>query len=146
MASRSINRVVLAGNLTRDPDLKHTVNGHTVCVFGLATNRLIGASEGDGREETQFHRIVAWDKLGDLAARMLTKGRRVYIEGRLVYRTYTDAEAQTHGVCEIVADDFILLDSKPVASSDDAAMTSSDEEPPIAGQPVEVIDPDELPF
>lgn len=109
---RSVNKVILIGNLTRDPELKQTSGGKTVAVVGLATNRTTTRG-GETTEESQYHRVVCWEKLGELAGQLLRKGRKIYVDGELRYRTYTDDEQQTRGVCEIVANDFVLLDQKP---------------------------------
>nr|MBP7967723.1 single-stranded DNA-binding protein [Candidatus Woesebacteria bacterium] len=78
MSSRSINKVVLLGNLTRDPELKYTPAGTAVCTFGVATNRAWTTTDGQTKEEAQYHRIVAWQKLAELCSKLLTKGRKVY--------------------------------------------------------------------
>ena len=80
MSSRSINKVVLLGNLTRDPELKYTPAGTAVCTFGLATNRAWTTADGHTKEEAQYHRIVAWQKLAELCSKLLTKGRKVYLD------------------------------------------------------------------
>lgn len=74
MSSRSLNKVTLIGNLTRDPELKYTPNGTAVCSFGLATNRSWTTKTGETKEDVQFHRIVAWQKLAELTANLLSKG------------------------------------------------------------------------
>ena len=78
MASRSWNRVELIGNLTRDPELRFTPNGAAVCTFGLATNRTY-VSEGEKKEEVDFHRLVSWNKLAELCNQLLKKGTKVFI-------------------------------------------------------------------
>jgi len=112
MASRSINKVTLLGNLTRDPELKYTPTGAPVCTFGLATNRTWTTAEGQTKEDVQYHRITAWHKLAELCGKLLIKGRKVYLEGRITYRNYTDKTGQQRSITEIILDDFILLDSK----------------------------------
>lgn len=109
MASRSINRVILLGNLTRDPELKYTPNGTAVCTFGIATNRSWTTADGTTKEEAQYHRIVAWQKLAELCSKLLVKGKKVYLEGRITYRDYTTKEGQKKTVAEIVLDDFIVF-------------------------------------
>jgi single-strand DNA-binding protein len=81
--ARSLNRVQLIGNLTRDPELRYTPQGTAVCSFGLATNRSWTTETGEKKEEAEFHRIVAWNKLAELCSQFLTKGKKVYLEGRL---------------------------------------------------------------
>ncbi|MBI5127084.1 single-stranded DNA-binding protein [Candidatus Roizmanbacteria bacterium] len=109
MASRSLNRVILIGNLTRDPELKYTPAGTAVCTFGVATNRSWTTADGSTKEEVQYHRIVAWQKLAELCGKLLTKGRKIFLEGRLTYRTFTGKDGQQRSITEIVLDDFIVF-------------------------------------
>src|SRR5579863_90191 len=110
--ARSLNRVQLIGNLTRDPELRYTPNGNAVCTFGLATNRTWTTDSGEKREEVDFHRIVAWNKLAELCSQFLTKGRKVYVEGRLSTRNWTGQDGSQKSTTEVVIDDMILLDNK----------------------------------
>lgn len=109
MASRSLNRVILIGNLTRDPELKYTPNGTAVCTFGVATNRSWTTSDGQVKEDTQYHRIVAWQKLAELCGKLLSKGRKVFLEGRITYRSFVGKDGQQRSITEIVLDDFIVF-------------------------------------
>jgi single-strand DNA-binding protein len=115
--AKSLNRVQLIGNLTRDPELKYTPNGNAVCTFGMATNRSWTTDSGEKKEESEFHRIVAWNKLGELCSQFLAKGRKVYVEGRLSTRTWTGQDGQQRSTTEIIIDDMIILDSKGGASN-----------------------------
>lgn len=110
--ARSLNRVQLIGNLTRDPELRYTPNGTAVCSFGIATNRSWTTDGGEKKEETEFHRIVSWNKLAELCSQFLTKGRKVYLEGRLATRSWTGQDGAQRTTTEIVIDDMILLDSR----------------------------------
>lgn len=112
MAARSLNKVQLIGNLTRDPELRYTPSGTAVCTVGLATNRSWTTDTGEKREETEFHRIVSWNKLAELCSQLLAKGRKVYVEGRLSTRTWTGQDGNQRTTTEIVIDDMILLDSR----------------------------------
>lgn len=112
MSSRSLNKVQLIGNLTRDPELRYTPQGTAVCTIGMATNRSWTTDAGDKREETEFHRLVAWNKLAELCAQLLTKGRKIFIEGRLQTRSWTAQDGTLRTTTEIVIDDMILLDSR----------------------------------
>lgn len=112
MAQRSLNKVQLIGNLTRDPELRYTPQGTAVCTFGLATNRSWVTDKGEKKEETEFHRIVAWNKLAELCAQLLFKGRKVYIEGRLQTRRWTTPDGTQRQATEIVANDMMILDSR----------------------------------
>ena len=112
MSARSLNKVQLIGNLTRDPELRYTPSGTAVCSMGLATNRSWTTETGEKREDTEFHRLVAWNKLAELCSQLLTKGRKTYVEGRLSTRTWTGQDGAQRTTTEIVIDDMILLDSR----------------------------------
>ena len=151
MASRSINRVMLLGNLTRDPELKHTPSGTAVCTFGLATNRSWTTADGHTKEEAQYHRIVAWQKLAELCGKLLTKGKKVYVEGRITYRDYTTKEGQKKTVAEIVLDDFIVFnDTKkaegPVISAENPHEDIDTSIPPERSKQIEDVNLDDIPF
>lgn len=165
--ARSLNRVQLIGNLTRDPELRYTPSGTAVCSFGLATNRSWTTDTGEKHEETEFHRIVSWNKLAEICSQFLVKGRKVYVEGRLSTRTWTGQDGQQRSTTEVVIDDMILLDSRPQQQGAVAPRVSDEvpgpEEPkaakPIAkksakkeegkeGAPAddELVSPDDIPF
>src|SRR3990170_7315864 len=113
MSTRSLNKVMLIGNLTRDPELRYTPSGTAVCSFSLATNRSWTPSDGGERkEETEFHRIVAWSKLAELCSQLLVKGRKVYVEGRLQTRSWETPEGDKKYITEVVAEDMVVLDSR----------------------------------
>jgi single-strand DNA-binding protein len=106
-----MNKVTLIGNLTRDPELKYTPAGTAVCTFGVATNRTWTTVTGEQKEDTQFHRIVAWQKLAELCGKLLTKGKKIYLEGRITYRSFVGKDGMQRSITEIVMDDFIVFDS-----------------------------------
>lgn len=110
--ARSLNKVTLIGNLTRDPELRYTPQGTAVCTFGLATNRSWVTDSGEKKEEADFHRLVAWNKLAELCSQLLAKGRKIYIEGRLSNRSWTGQDGAQRQVTEIVINDMIILDSR----------------------------------
>ena len=109
---RSLNKVTLIGNATKDPELRYTPQGTAVCTFSIATNREWTDSSGQKKEEATFHRIVAWSKLAEIISQYLKKGSKVYLEGRISNRTWQDQQNVTHYATEIVADELILLDNK----------------------------------
>ncbi len=172
MASRSLNKVMLVGNLTRDPELKYTPSGAAVCSLGLATNRSWTTAEGQIKEETQYHRITAWNKLAELCGKLLVKGSKIYAEGRIAYRSYTGKDGQQRSITEIILDDFIVFGvGKKVSAGDDShgpveetaapvspapelsadeETTSTDEDPKKMKskkkKETESIDPDDIPF
>lgn len=143
MATRSLNKVCLIGNLTRDPELRYTPQGTAVCTLGLATNRYWVTEAGEKREETEFHRIVAWNKLAELCAQLLFKGRKVYVEGRLQTRAWTAQDGTQRQTTEIVIEDMIILDSRrqlgegAMPTAGEAATQVPAKEPPQAEVPKE---------
>lgn len=114
--ARSLNKATIIGNLTRDPELRYTPSGAAVCSFGIATNRYWNTDAGEKKEEVEFHRIVAWNKLAELCAQLLTKGKKVYVEGRLQTRKWTGQDNLERTTTEIVISDMIILDSRGFAS------------------------------
>ena len=109
---RSLNRVQLIGNLTKDCELKKTDNGTSVANFTVATDRSWTTEAGDKKEESEFHRVIAWQKLAEICGTMLFKGSKVYIDGRLLTRRFTGSDGVERTNTEIVANDMILLDSR----------------------------------
>ena len=112
MAARSLNKVQLIGNLTRDPELRYTPQGTAVCTLGLATNRSWVTESGEKKEDTEFHRLVAWNKLAELCSQLLFKGRKVFVEGRLQTRQWQGQDGSSRQTTEIVISDMIILDSR----------------------------------
>jgi single-strand DNA-binding protein len=108
---KSVNKVILLGNLTRDPELKQSAGKKPVCVFGLATNRSWTTKSGQKQEEPEYHRIVAWEKLAETCHQYLRKGRKVYVEGRLQSHTYTGQDGVEKTGIEVVLEELVMLDS-----------------------------------
>ena len=137
--ARSLNKVELIGNLTRDPELRFTPSGAAVCTFGLATNRQWNTDTGEKKEEVEFHRIVAWNKLAELCGQLLAKGRKVYVEGRLQTRRWTASDGVERNTTEIVISDMIILDSraqfgtKPAEVLDEVPENLEEIIPPVEG-------------
>jgi len=112
MSVRSLNKVMLIGNLTRDPNLRYTPSNTAVCSFGIATNRSWSPSDGgDKQERVEFHNIVAWSKLADICGQLLHKGDKIYVEGRLQTRDWKGEDGTERKTTEIVIDNMILLRS-----------------------------------
>ena len=112
MSSRSLNKVQLIGNLTRDPELRFTPQGTAVCTIGLATNRSwVNPDSGEKSEHVEYHRLIAWTKLAEICGQLLKKGRKIYAEGRLQTREWTTQDDQKRQVTEIILENMILLDS-----------------------------------
>jgi len=149
----SLNRVMLIGRLTRDPELRYTPSGTPVCNIAIATNRYGQDQSGERREFTDYHDIVAWNqgnrKLAELCAQYLQKGRLVYVEGRLQTRSWDDAQSgQKRYKTEVNASDVQFLDSRGDTPAADATVAAG-----VAGgagpEPATVggdVDPDDIPF
>jgi len=105
----NLNKVFLLGNLTRDPELRHTAQGTSVANFSIAVNRTYKGNDGDFKKETSYFNIIVWGKTGENCAKFLTKGRPVLVEGRLQNRSYETQEGQKRTVTEIVADNVQFL-------------------------------------
>ncbi|PIR62041.1 MAG: single-stranded DNA-binding protein [Candidatus Pacebacteria bacterium CG_4_10_14_0_8_um_filter_43_12] len=112
MSVRSLNKVLLIGNLTRDPNLRYTPNSTAVCSFGIATNRSwTPADGGEKQERVEYHNIVAWSKLADICGQILHKGDKVYVEGRLQTRDWKGEDGTDRKTTEVVIDNMISLRS-----------------------------------
>ncbi len=162
--ARSLNRVQLIGNLTRDPELRYTPQGTAVCTLGLATNRTWTTDGGDKKEDVEYHKIVAWNKLGELCSQLLSKGRKIYVEGRLSTRSWTAQDGGQRSTTEIVIDDMIILDSRrdgglgqdmsygeeaeaPEESGDEKPKSKKKDEPKKEKvEESDDINPDDIPF
>src|SRR6185503_19850326 len=106
------NKVLLIGNLTRDPEMKYTPSGAAVCTFGVATNRQWTTDSGEKKEDAEFHKIFAWNKLAEICSQLLVKGRKVYVEVRLQTRTWSAQDGSQKSTTEIVITDMLVLDSR----------------------------------
>jgi len=115
---RGINKVLLLGRATRDTELRQTSSGKPVANLRIATNRVVKTASGERQEDPQFHTVVAFDRLAETTARWVTKGRLVYVEGRLDTRTYTDKDGHERETTEIIASDVQFLD-RPGRGADD---------------------------
>lgn len=138
MASRSWNRVELIGNITRDPELRYTPSGTAVCTVGLATNRTY-VSDGERKEEVDFHRLVAWNKLAELCSQLLKKGTKVFISGRLQYREWEPQEGGKRRDAEIVLEDMLLLTPKSSSMGAGEEMTQDISAPTEDVTPAEKV-------
>lgn len=105
-----LNRAQLIGNVTRDPESRSTPSGQNVCSFSIATNSQWTDAQGQKQTRAEFHNIVAWGKLADICAQYLTKGKKIFLEGRLQTREYTTQDGQKRSRTEITAENMIMLD------------------------------------
>jgi len=107
--ARGLNKVMIIGNLGRDPELRYTPGGKPVTSFSLASSRTWVSSDGDRREETEWFNVVAWGGLAEICNQHLVKGQQVYVEGRLQTRGWEDEQGQRHFRTEVVANEMIIL-------------------------------------
>ena len=147
-----LNKVILIGNLTRDPELKAIASGNKVCSFGLATNRVYKDSNGVRQEKTEFHNIVVWGKTAENVAMYMKKGSQVLVEGRLETRSWDDATTNTKKYRTEVIADTIQFGSKNTGGSFQSPSSSSvpakakEEELDTIEYPDEQINAEDIPF
>lgn len=130
---------MIIGNVTRDPEVRTTPTGQTVCSFGIATNQQWTDAQGQKQQRTEFHNIVAWGKLAEICGQYLGKGRKTYIEGRLQTREWEAPDGQKRNRTEIVVDNMIMLDRKP-AEGGSASGGDPGAAPRPVGSPAPVVD------
>jgi single-strand DNA-binding protein len=126
--SRGLNKVMIIGNLGRDPEMRYTPSGKPVTTFSVATSRTWNTSDGEKREETEWFNVVAWSSLAEICKQYLTKGQQVYIEGRLQTRHWDDQEGNKHTSIEVVANEMIILSERREATETSAEQDALDEE------------------
>ncbi len=117
----SVNKVILIGNLGKDPEVRHTQGGSAVATFSIATNEAWNNREGQREERTEWHRVVAFGKLADICGQYLKKGKQVYIEGRLQTRSWDDRDGNKRYTTEIVANQMTMLGRAGEGPSDSYA-------------------------
>lgn len=135
----SVNKVILVGNLGKDPELRHTPSGKAVAAFSVATTERRGKGD-DRKEETEWHRVVAWERLGEICGEYLHKGSQVYIEGRLRTRSWEDRDGNKRYTTEIIAQTMQMLGPAGKGGS-----ASSPEERFPTEEPISIPD-DDIPF
>ncbi len=109
------NKVQLIGNLGKDPEIKNLTSGKMKASFSLATSESYKNSQGEKITDTQWHNVIAWGKLAEIAENYLQKGNRIAVEGKLVHRVYDDSEGQKKYITEVVANSLMMLDAKAKA-------------------------------
>ncbi len=122
----SLNKAMLIGNLTRDPELKKIPSGQSVCSFGVATNRTWKDAAGQKQEQVEYHNVVVWGKLAEICGQYLNKGKKVYIEGRLQTRDWEGQDGIKRYRTEIIGENMVMLDraGAPSAGGFDAPSSS----------------------
>ena len=146
MARSGINKVIIVGNLGQDPEIKYTAGGAAVTTLSIATSdSWKDKDSGMDKERTEWHRVVLWRRLAEIAGEYLKKGSKVYIEGQLQTRKW-EQEGQTRYTTEIVARDMQFLDSKGSANNPSTQKSSEMNDQPAADVPDSAIDDDDIPF
>lgn len=131
--ARDLNKVQFTGRLGADPEIRTTAQGSTVATFRVASNRSWISSSGDAHEDTEWFRVVAWNRLAEISQSYLHKASRVYVEGRLQTRQWVDQQGQTRYVSEVIASDILLLDGRHTphhSDVNDAHASLQSDEPP----------------
>ena len=136
----SVNKVILVGNLGSDPELRYTPSGRAVANFNLATHEQWTAKDGEKGERTEWHRIVAWGRLGEICGEYLHKGRQIYVEGRLQTRSWEDREGNKRYTTEIIAQTMQMLGAAGKGGKTESPEESFPSEEPIS------IPEDDIPF
>jgi single-strand DNA-binding protein len=144
----SVNKAILIGRLGKDPELRYTQSGSGVATFSLATDRQWKGQDGQKQRETTWHNIVVWGKRAEVVKEYLTKGQQIYIEGRIVNRSYDDKEGNKKYTSEVVLEDFAFLGSRSETAGSPGAGSESSYQPDSAPPPPsgEASDDDDLPF
>lgn len=137
----NLNKAMVIGNVTRDPDVRTTGGGQQVALFSVATNRTWTDPSGQKKEQVEFHSVVAWRKLAEIIGAYVKKGTKVFVEGRLQTRSWDDPSGQKKYRTEIVAENVIMLDRKPGTTG--PAVEAPAPEAPAAEPEVNV---DDIPF
>jgi len=125
---RTVNKVILIGNVTKDPLVKNTDSSNKMALFSIATNRYYKTPQGENKSETEFHNCVAWGMLADRVEESLTKGKLVYIEGRLKTRVFDKEDGSKNYKTEVVATSLIFLNKKSDFENGDDALDGIDSE------------------
>jgi single-strand DNA-binding protein len=140
--ARSVNKCIIIGNVGRDPEMRYTPQGTAVTSFSVAVSRSFNSRDGDQQEETDWFRVTAWNKLAEICNQYLTKGQRVYVEGRVSMRMWDGNDGQKHGSLELTATDMMMLSTKgEMAAAGVGAGASRDDA--FGGGDME---PDDIPF
>lgn len=122
---RSVNKVILIGNLTRDPEMKQTQNGQAVTTFGIATNREWTTTGAERKKSTEFHEVVAWARLAEICNQYLRKGKLVYLEGYLKTRSWESETGEKRFRTEVVLQDMIMLEKRAKEGPEEAELLPS---------------------
>ncbi len=141
-----VNKVILIGNLGADPEMRYTPSGAAVCELRLATNESWTDRSGERQERTEWHRVVVWGKRAEVVSKYLSKGRQVYVEGRIRTRSWEDKEGNKRYTTEIIADTVQFLGGRDGGGRDDSSNRPPPAEPELAGGYGGGSSDDDIPF
>lgn len=144
--ANGLNKVILIGNLGRDPEVRYTPGGLAVANFSMATSETWTNKEGEKETRTEWHRIVAFGKLGEICGEYLSKGKQVYIEGRIQTREWEDKEGNKRYTTEIIALQMLMLGSRESAGEPRPSPSSDMETPNLPEPPISKTKDDDIPF
>jgi single-strand DNA-binding protein len=143
----SVNKAILVGNLGKDPELRYTPSGTAVCTFTLATSERFKNKQGEQQDRTEWHNIVVWAGLAEICGKYLTKGKQVYIEGRIQNRSYDDRDGNKRYISEVVASEMQMLSrSGDQGGGGGSRPTTPPEEPSASSQEPPFNPDDDIPF
>lgn len=135
----SLNKVMIIGNVGRDPEMRYTPDGKPQAKFSVAVSRVWTNQEGERKEETEWFNVVAWDKLAEICGNYITKGLKVYVEGRLQTRTWEGQDGQKHKSVDLVARDVVFMSPRTKAAT-------PEDESAISAVPGADVEPSDIPF
>lgn len=142
-----MNKIIVIGNVGRDPELRYTANGKSMVQFSLATNHNFQNQNGEWQEQTEWFRVIAWNQLAERVMERIQKGSQAYVEGRLQTRTWTGQDGKERKEVEIVANSILGLDRRGGGDMNGApAMAGAGAGMGRRGAETEIVDPDDLPF
>lgn len=142
----SVNKAILIGNLGKDPELRYTPSGKAVATFPLATTERWTGQDGQKSESTTWHNVVAWGRQAEVIKEYLAKGRQVYIEGRIVNRSYDDKEGNKRYVSEVVVQNFQFIGARAAGGTDEKDFSQAPPETTSPPAPDTSDGDDDLPF
>ena len=142
----SVNRMIIIGNLGSEPEMRFTPSGRPVTSFSVATNRRYTTAEGERKEETEWFSVVTWGRLAEQCNQFLTKGRLVYVEGRIHMHTWEGQDGQRRYRNEIIADRVSFLDRQAVAPLPEEKAGEGEAEEKVETSGIDELEPEDLPF
>jgi single-strand DNA-binding protein len=142
----SVNKIIVIGNVGRDPELRYTANGKSMVTFSIATNHNYQNQSGEWQEQTEWFRVIAWNQLAERVMERIQKGSQAYVEGRLQTRVWTGNDGKERKDVEIIANSILSLDRRAAGDMVGAGAGAAPAPARRGGGDTEFVDPDDLPF